>query len=61
MPISAINFLNVTKPSLGAFSARSVAHNNNNDSKNGRFADVPVYNSPVVKNDILANKLDLLA
>lgn len=62
MPINAISFLGITsKPTLNAFSARSVARNNNNDSKQGMFADVPAYNSPVVKNDILANKLDLLA
>ena len=61
MPINAISFLNVTKPTMNAFSAGSVNRRNNEDSKNGKFADIPVYNSPVMKNDVLANKLDLMA
>ncbi|MBQ6516664.1 hypothetical protein IJI31_05740 [bacterium] len=61
MPISAVNFLNVTNPTLGAFAARSVNRNNNLYAQKQGTDDIPQYQSPVVKNDILANRLDIMA
>ena len=61
MPIKAINFLNVTNPTLGAFSARSVNRNNNMYAQKQGSDEIPQYQSPVVRNDILANRLDIMA
>ena len=61
MAISGINFLNITNPTLNAFSARSVNRNNNLYAQKQNSDDIPQYQSPVVKNDILANRLDIMA
>ena len=61
MAISPVNFLNVTNPTLNAFSARSVNRNNNLYAQKQGTDEQPQYQIPVVKNDILANRLDIMA
>ena len=61
MAINAINSSYVSNPFLNAFSAVNVNRNNNLYAQKQGLDEIPQYQSPVVKNDILANKLDIMA